>query len=94
MELTQLNSEELFQAIARSRRLREESQAVRVELKKLIEESHKLNEQIGRLLDKEKHLLEEISANLVSTSPESSPILDYRGPALPYSSFDEERPPS
>jgi uncharacterized protein (DUF3084 family) len=71
MELTQLNAEELSQAIARSRRLREESQAVRAELKKLIEESHKLNEQIGRLLEKEKHLLEEMSADLVSTSPET-----------------------
>jgi uncharacterized protein (DUF3084 family) len=70
MELTHLNSEELSQAIARSRRLREESKGVRAELKKLIEESHKLNEQIGRLLDKEKHLLEEMSADLVSTSPE------------------------
>ena len=71
MELTQPNSEELSQAIARSRRLREESQAVRAELKKLIEESHKVNEQIGRLLDKEKHLLEEMSANLISMSPET-----------------------
>jgi hypothetical protein len=47
MDLTQPNSEELSQAIARSRRLREESQAVRAELKKLIEESHKLNEQMA-----------------------------------------------
>lgn len=70
MELTQLNSEELSQEIARSRRLKEESQAVRAESKKLIEESHKLHEQICTLLEKEKRLLKEISASLVSMSPQ------------------------
>jgi uncharacterized coiled-coil DUF342 family protein len=69
MELTQLNSEELSQEVARSRRLRKESQAVRAESKKLIEESHRLHEQICTLLEKEMRLLKEISASLVSMSP-------------------------